>query len=166
MMKKLVVFSICVLLLQACDGGKEYAYNQKTADLILKTMNVVDERYQELQNGAFDGSNSDKFDYEARFKKAQRIASYGAEMKALLEELQPSEEAQDFHEQVGEYMLIVKEQYGPLFVRYVEATDSLEKNKIREEINLKNILLTAQADKSLQVQQAYFKRVGLQATEE
>lgn len=165
-MKKLVVLSICALLLQACNGRKEYAYNEKTADLFLKTMNVVDERFEELQNGAFDGNNADRFDYEARFKKAQRIAKYSAEMKVLLEELKPSEEAQDFHKQVGEYMLVVKDQYGPLFVRYVEARDSLEKNKIREEINLKNMLLTAQADKTLQVQKEYFNRVGLQATEE
>lgn len=161
-MKKLIVLSLCVMLLHGCTGKKEYAYNEKIADLFLKTMGIVDERYDELQQGAFDGSNDDQISYDARLKKAEGIARYVAALKTEMEELQPSEEAQDFHRQVSEYMLIVKDQYGPLFVRYVETQDSLEKNKIKEEINLKNMLLTAKADKSLEVQLEYLQRVGLQ----
>ena len=155
-MKKYVLVMILFTAFVSCSK-KEFGYNEKMSSLFLNCMEKVDENYERLNNGSFDGSK------EFELKNAKGIATYAAEMKAESEYLTPSDDAKPFHDEVLKYFDMIEKQYAPLFVSYVEATDANTKIALKAQIEAKFKDLEQQATTTQEVQKVYFEKAGLSA---
>lgn len=153
-MKKYVLVLILFTALMSCSK-KEFGYNEKMSSLFLNCMEEVDENYERLNSGSYDG------DKEFELKNAKRIATYTSEMRDESKDLIPSDDAKPFHNEVLRYFDMIEKQYVPLFVSYVEATDANTKIALKAQIASKYKDLEQQATTTQEVQRVYLEKVGL-----
>lgn len=155
-MKKYVLIVMLFTALVSCSK-KEFAYNEKMSYLFLNCMEKVDENYERLNGGSYDG------DKETELKNAKRIATYTSEMRTESKDLVPSEDAKPFNDEVLKYFDMIEKEYAPLFISYVEATDANTKIALKAQIAAKFKELEQQATTTQDVQKVYFEKVGLTA---
>jgi len=160
-MKQVSQFFVLSFVLLSCAHAKEDStYNDQVADVFLKSQKMIAENYIRLKEGDFESKPKDKALYESTLISAKQISALANQNKALLNELTPNKSAQSLHVEMNRYLTTIADEYGPLYVRYVETDDGVARASLQARIREKLEELQSQEDKCTHSQEEFQAKVG------
>lgn len=107
MKTKLLILPYLIIIMSACSGNKDYAYNEFLANRYLDISRQFEENYEKLKSG------------ELRKNMPQILKDNTTRTIEELKGLEPSDAAKELHNKTNEFLYLIEKDFYPLLKTYV-----------------------------------------------